>query len=233
MLARDIMSSPVVTVGPSSSVAEVVATIHERGIGGVPVLDDEGNLVGMVTEADLIHRYEIGTDRVADLRAWWRRFATNDSVAQVRQVARTHGAAHHVFARSPVRHVGVDATLGDVASVLGGYRIGRVPVLSGDHVAGIITRADLVRAIAGQPQPDMSRQVDDETIRRKLLEDLSAQPWWNGTWQNVHVRDGVVIFKGVVESDVYRLASRIAAETAGARGVQDDRVLGIDATGMV
>ena len=74
MFARDVMSSPAVTVGLSSPVAEVAATLRDNRIGGVPVLDGQGKLVGMITEVDLVHRYEIGTDRQIDRGPWWRRF---------------------------------------------------------------------------------------------------------------------------------------------------------------
>ncbi|WP_167772482.1 CBS domain-containing protein [Ramlibacter henchirensis] len=232
MLARDIMSSPAITVGLASSVAEVAATLRDHRIGGVPVLDCRKKLVGMVTEADLVHRYEIGTDRERELRPWWRRFQGRDTVA--RRYVKSHGRAVRHVMTSPVRCAEQDASLGDVASLLDAHRIGRVPILAGDEVIGIVTRADLVKALARQPAPGSLQELDDDTIRRRLVQELSAQKWWNGSWQNVYVCGGWVIFKGVVESDAYRLASRVAAENMpGVRGVQDDRVLGVDAYAMV
>jgi CBS domain-containing protein len=232
MFARDIMSSPAITVGLSSPVAEVAATLRDHRIGGVPVLDAQGRLAGMVTEVDLLHRYEIGTDRQTDRRPWWRRFHTRDTVA--RSYVKSHGrTARHVMT-TPVRCVQEDAPVSDVASLLDVHSISRVPVLAGHEVVGIVSRADLVKALARFPAPGGSRELDDEEIRRRLVEELSAQEWWSGNWQNVDVRGGCVIFKGVVDNEVHRLASRVAAETLpGVSRIQDDRVLAPDFTGMV
>jgi CBS domain-containing protein len=232
MLARDIMSSPAITVGLCSPVAEVAATLRDHRIGGVPVLDGEGKLVGMVSEVDLVHRYEIGTDRQTDRRPWWRRFSARDALAQ--RYVKSHGrTARHVMT-SPVRCVEKDSPLSEVAGLLEAHRISRVPVLAGQDVVGIVTRADLVKALARQPAPDASRKLDDQEIRRRLFDELSAQEWWNGNWQNVEVSGGRVIFKGIVESEVYRLASRVAVETLpGVRGIQDERVIAVDFSGMV
>ena len=232
MFARDVMSSPAITVGLSCPVAEVAATLRDHRIGGVPVLDGQGRLAGMVTEIDLVHRYEIGTDRETVHRPWWRRFRARDTVA--RKYVKSHGrTAQHVMT-TPVRCVEQDAPLCDVASLLDTHQISRVPVLAGHEVVGIVTRADLVKALARHPAPGGSRALDDMELRRRLLEELSAQDWWNGNWQNVDVCSGVVIFKGVVESEDHRLASRVAAETLpGVRAIQDDRVLAVDFSGMV
>ena len=232
MFARDVMSSPAVTVGLSSPVAEVAATLRDHRIGGVPVLDGGGKLVGMITEVDLVHRYEIGTDRQADRVPWWRRFRASDTVA--RRYVKSHGrTARHVMT-TPVRCVEPDAPLRDVAGLLHTHGTSRVPGVPGPQVVGIVTRADLVKALARQPAPGGSRPLDDEEIRRRLVEELSAQEWWNGSWESVDVAGGVVIFRGVVESEAHRLASRVAAETLpGVRGIQDERELAVDFSGMV
>lgn len=226
------MSSPAITVGLFTPVAEVAALLRDQHIGGVPVLDGHGKLVGMVTEVDLVHRYEIGTDRHTEPRPWWRRFHSRDLIA--RRYVKSHGrTARHVMT-SPVRCVQQDAPLSDVASLLDVHQISRVPVLAGQEVVGIVTRADLVKALARQPAPGTAGELEDEEIRRRLVEELSAQAWWNGNWQNVDVSGGCVIFKGVVESEVHRLASRVAAETLpGVRAIRDDRVLAVDFSGMV
>ena len=135
---------------------------------------------------------------------------------------------------SPVRCVDQEAPLSDVASLLDAHRIGRVPVLANGRVVGIVTRADLVTALARHPAPRVCGELDDREIRRRLIEELSAQEWWNAGWQSVDVAGGLVIFKGVVESEDHRLASRVAAETLpGIRGIRDERVLAAEFSGMV
>lgn len=102
-------------------------------------------------------------------------------------------------------------------------------------MVGIIARADLVRALATQPVPGLATEnLDDDVIRERLLDELSGQPWWNRHWQNIYVEDGVVILKGIVGSEAERAGARVAAENlVGVRAVQDDRIVGVDASGMI
>lgn len=232
MLARDIMSSPVISVTPSRPVTEIAALLRDHRIGGMPVVED-GALVGMVTESDLIHRHEIGTDQIRDFRPWWRRLGQRHS--PVLAYVKSHGrTARHVMANR-VRVVEHTADLAHVATVLDFHRISRVPVVEGDRLVGIIARADLVKALATHPLSALGpEETDDETIHQRLVAELSRQSWWNGCWENVYVSAGVVIFKGVVESDAHRMGARVAAENLpGVRSVQDDRVLAVNVSGMV
>ena len=70
MKAKDIMTTPVVTITPDTSVREIAALLLERRISAVPVVEG-GQLVGLVSEGDLLHRHEIGTDRGWPARSWW------------------------------------------------------------------------------------------------------------------------------------------------------------------
>lgn len=228
MTVRDIMSSPVISVLPSTPVAEIAALLCDRGIGGVPVMVD-GSLLGMVTESDLIRRHEIGTAAPCDLRPWWRRVQGSDAVA--RAYVKSHGrTARHVMSRR-VQAVDASAELAQVASLFELHGIGRAPVIADKVVVGIAARADLVKALAEQPAPAApSEAANDEAIRRLLVDELSGQPWWNGCWENLYVVAGVVIFKGVVENQANRAATRVAAENIpGVRGIVDDRVLRAEA----
>lgn len=231
MLANDIMSTPVICVPPSQPVSEVAATLRDRRIGGVPVVDN-ARLVGMVTEADLVHRHEIGTDRFPKTRPWWRRM--RGRAVSVNAYVKSHGRTARYVMSTDVPVVDELAELAQVADMLDSHGVGRVPVMRGGYLVGIIARADLVRALATMPAPGLTEELDDEAIRLRLLQELSAQPWWSEHWQNVYVENGVVIFKGVIASDAERIGARVAAENlAGVRGVQDDRIVGVDVSGMV
>lgn len=230
--ARDVMSSPVLSVLPSTPVTEIAAMLRDHRIGGVAVMA-EGSLRGMVTESDLIRRHEIGTHSPLERRPWWRRMHGNDASAWA--YVKSHGrTARHVMS-SPVHVVDAATELAQVAFVFEQHDIGRVPVVSGGGVVGIVARADLVKALAEQPSPAQApAETDDEAIRHMLAEELSRQDWWNGGWENLYVIDGVVIFKGVVEKEAYRAAARVAAENVpGVRGIVDDRVLGAEIVEMV
>lgn len=232
MLAREVMSTPVISVMPSQPVAEIAALLRDRRIGGMPVID-QGKLVGMVTESDLIHRYEIGTEQVSDFQPWWRRMRRQD--VRVRAYVKSHGRTARYVMSTPVHVVDESAELAHVASVLDLHQLGRVPVMHRDRVVGIIARADLVKALARQPIPGRSTaNVDDETIRRSLVAELSRQRWWHGGWENVSVSAGVVTLDGLVENDAWRLGARVAAENVpGVVGVRDHRVLSSSVSGMV
>jgi CBS domain-containing protein len=95
MRAMDVMTTNVITVGPNASVQEVAALLSERGISGVPVVDSENRLIGIVSEGDLLHRVETGTERRRDRatarrRSWWL-----DTIGRDEELARDDGARRY------------------------------------------------------------------------------------------------------------------------------------------
>jgi CBS domain-containing protein len=223
MNASDIMSSSVISVGPRTPVVQVAAMLREHRIGGLPVLL-ENDLVGIVTEKDLLHRHEIDTERSGQAQAWWRR-VTGHRVEPDWYV-KSHGrcASHVMTARVIV--VAPDTSLREISGLFDAHRIGRVPVIAAGRVVGIVTCADLVRALASRPWGQASGSQSDEQIRDGLLAELGAQDWWNGGLTNVLVENGVVLFNGFVENEAQRRASQVAAENIdGVRRVKDERQL--------
>jgi len=95
---------------------------------------------------------------------------------------------------------------------------------------GIVTRADLLKTIAASRPTVNQRAINsDESIRDRLMAELARQKWWNAGWSRVSVKDGVVTFEGLVETESRKLAARVAAETIeGVTAVKDDRVLSTD-----
>lgn len=219
MQARDIMTERVVTVGPDTSVREIATLLLERRISAVPVVEESGEIVGIVSEGDLIHRNEIGTELRG--RSWWLRLF-DDSAALAERYSKSHGAkARDVMTRDVV---GVDetASLADIAELLETKHIKRVPVIRDGRLAGIVSRADLVRALAAIPRaPIEPASADDQMIRRQVLDLLRAEPWGNVWNTSVFVSGGVVEYWGIVRSEAERDASRIAAE--GIPGVSEVR----------
>lgn len=223
MNARDIMSAPVVSVGPQTPVVQVAALLREQRIGGVPVL--VGNqVVGIVTEKDLLHRREIGTEHRPLGQPWWRRIA--GATLQPQGYVKSHGrCARHVMTRKVVV-AAPETDLREITRLFERHRIGRLPVLSRNRLVGIVAAADLVKALAqGTWVSDTHGVVaGDREIRRALLAELGRQEWWNSGCCAVEVRAGVVRFTGFVEDDARREASRVAAEnTPGVHHVEDRR----------
>ena len=217
MKARDVMVSPVVTVKPSSSIQEVARIFLERRISGVPVVDGEGKLVGIVSEGDLLHRAEAGTERP---QSWWLRIvAANGTLAT--DYAKEHARRVADVMTREVVTAAPDTPLAEIAVMLEKHAIKRVPVVENGQLVGIVSRANLIQAVASAQAP-LEVQLSDTKIRDNVLSHLRGQPWAHTSLLNVTVSDGVVDLWGMTYSDAERKAIRIAAEsTAGVRAVND------------
>jgi CBS domain-containing protein len=232
MNATDVMTSKVISVRPATSVESIAAVLSKHRISAVPVLDN-GRLAGIVSEADLLHRYEIGTDCALRLDPWWLRLFSDDRspAAYVRSHARH---ARDVMTRE-VATVAPDTSLADIVALLEKRNIRRVMVVQQEKLVGVVSRSDLVEALAAARRTDWTRgPIADEAILRLLLAELRRQAWWRSDWSNVTVTKGVVTYAGVVDSEDERLAARVAAEIVpGVRGVVDRRAVYRDLPSMV
>ena len=221
MRAKDVMTTQVITVGPETSVQEVASVLSDRGISGVPVVDAQDRVIGIVSEGDLIHRAETGTEHRPERRSWWL-----DGVAAERDLARDYVKAHGRKAREimtrEVIAVGEDTDLAEIADLLESKRIKRVPVLSGGKLVGIVSRANLVRALAATKPADTA-DSDDRTIRFSLLQELTGKDWARTWASDIIVRDRVVhLWMTDDEPEEQREALRVAAEnTPGVTGVEE------------
>jgi CBS domain-containing protein len=223
MNASDIMTSPVISVGPETPVHEIATLLLEHRISGVPVVE-HGRLIGFVSEGDLLHRQEIGTERKAAGSWWLRLFGVEGPAADY---VKSHASRARDIMTREVVSVAPDTGLAEIATLLEKRRIKRVPVLSEGNLVGIVSRANLVRAIA-TARPTSSRVTPpvDSAIRGRLLAELGHQSWWAGPNSQVIVMDGVVHYWGVARSDIEREAARVAAENVpGVRGVEDHRLV--------
>jgi CBS domain-containing protein len=146
MRARDVMTSAVVSVTPETTVQQLALLLVHHQISAVPVVDEENHVVGMVSEGDLLHRDEIETEKKTDRRSWWLHMLGSDRGAAdyIKSHARTVG---EVMTRKPVC-VTEETSLGEIASILESHRIKRVPVLRDGRLAGIVSRSNLVQALA-------------------------------------------------------------------------------------
>jgi hypothetical protein len=193
----------------------------------------DGRLVGMVSEADLLHRHEIGTDCIAQSGSWWLRLFSADR--SIEEYIKSHARrARDVMTREVVS-VAPDTAAAQIATLLETRGIKRVPVVDGGRLAGIVSRADLVQALAQVPQAAARvTPPSDAAIRGRLLAELQRQAWWRRGTSSLQVTDGVVSFRGTVESADERDAARVAAENIpGVRGVEDFRFLMRDLPSMV
>ncbi|MBN8873121.1 MAG: CBS domain-containing protein [Rhodospirillales bacterium] len=221
MIVADVMTRHVLSVAPESTVEEAAATMLERGFSGLFVVDAKGDLVGVVTEGDLLRRDEIGTQRH---RPWWLRLLVSPG-RQAADFTRTHGRRVSDVMTESVISVPHDAELETVVDLMERNRIKRVPVTQDGRVVGVVSRADLLRALVTRARKEAPVSADDRTVRAAILDGLDKQSWAPMTTLNVTVVDGVVDVWGTITNDDERRAICVIAEnTPGVKSVRDHLV---------
>ncbi len=219
MKAADVMVSPVVTVGPTATVQEIADILLTNRISAVPVVDEGGALLGIVSEGDLIHRIEAGTERHY---SWWLKLISGkDSLA--RDFVKSHGAKATDVMTKRVVSAAPDLQLGELASLLERHRIKRVPIVDKGKLVGIVSRANLLQAmVALRRDIPAGAKVEDAKLREKILSEMRSNLAASASQINVIVRDGVVELWGQVDTANEKDALRVTAEsTPGVRSVAD------------
>lgn len=229
MRAKDVMTAGVVTVAQDASVLEAIRLMLQRRISGLPVVDASGALVGMVTEGDFLRRSELGTERKAPR---WIEFLTGPGVG-AEQYVQAHGRKVRDVMTSEVYTVDEDTPLREMVETMERCRIKRVPVLHSGKLVGIVTRTNLLYALAGQQHAKVTGS-SDITIRTKLMAELQKQSWAPLVAIDIAVTNGVVRFSGTILDDRQREALRVAAENIpGVKGIEDHLVWVEPMSGMV
>jgi CBS domain-containing protein len=223
MKAADVMVTNVITVGPEASVQEVACTLLGSRISGVPVVGWDGKLLGIVSEGDLMRRVEAGTCR---RRPWWLAMFTGREVLASEFIKEHSRKVADVMTRQVVT-AAPDTPLSDIANLLEKNAIKRVPIVSDGKVVGIVSRANLLQALAGLNKQAQPAGADgDSKIRERVLKQLKAEPWTRPSLINVIVQDGAVELWGIVDSASEKKAVRVAAEvTPGVRAVNDNLII--------
>jgi CBS domain-containing protein len=217
MKARDVMVSPVVTVGENVT-RDLAKLLIAKRISAVPVVDGSGTLVGIVTEADLLHRAEAGTERLV---SWWLSLVSGDR-ALADDYVKSHAVKVKDIMTRNVKTADPDTPLYEIADLFEEEHIKRVPIVSkGGDLVGIVSRANIIQVIASA-RPTFEVSMSDAAIREKLMDELKKQPWSHVHKLNVTVTAGVVDLWGFVESEKERQAITVAAETvSGVNAVND------------
>jgi CBS-domain-containing membrane protein len=219
MRAVDVMTNEVITVDENATVTAVASLLAERGISAVPVVDKENRVIGMVSEGDLLHRAETGTER---RRSWWL-----DMMASTNKLAGDYVKSHSGKVKDVMTRDVISVTdmtsVADIAVLLETNRIKRVPVVRDGKLVGIVSRANLVRALAMTIDEQASgAEISDRTVRDKLLAELKVQRWAEVSPANVTVKDGVVHLWSSYYSEPEKRALIVAAESIpGVRRVED------------
>lgn len=222
MKAADVMVRNVITVGPDSTVGDVAELLLANRISGMPVVDSNGKVVGIVSEGDLLHRVESGTEQQ---RSRWLEWLTPGRTLAAEFVKSHSRRVADIMTRHVVT-VAPDTTLDEVATTMESNGIKRMPVVQGDKLVGMITRANLVQALATLYKKAVPATVDDTALRESVLAQLESQAWTHPSLLNVTVHEGAVDLWGIVDSVAEKRAVRVAAEvTPGVKSVNDNLIV--------
>jgi CBS domain-containing protein len=217
MRADQIMTKSVVTVSPETTILEAANIMLQRHVSGLPVLDPAGKLVGIVSEGDFIRRSEIGTQRK---RGRWLKFILGPGQAATDFVHEHGHRVSDVMTREPLT-VTEDTTLEEVVASMETNGVKRLPVMRGDTLVGIVSRANLLQAVASLAREIPDPTADDDYMRRRIIDALEKNDWCP-FGLGVVVRGGIVHISGVITVERSRQAAIVGAENvAGVKKVHD------------
>jgi CBS domain-containing protein len=219
MRVRDVMTPTVISVKDEESILQAAQLMLENRISGLPVIDANGALVGVVTEGDFLRRSEIGTTR---RRPKWLEFIVGPGRLAEEYVHQSGRKVAEVMTPTPYT-VGEEETLEAVVKLMERHRIKRLPVVRDERMVGIISRANLLHALATLARETPPAATDDAAIRARILAALDRKHWAIGT--NVVVKNGIAEIWGTILDERERQACIVAVENiAGVKKVHDHMV---------
>lgn len=223
MRASDVMVRDVVTVSPDTKVEEAIKLLGKHDVSALPVVDARGHLLGIISEADLIHRVEIGTEKP---HPWWLEAVTG-AAALAKDFAKSHGKTVDEVMTTEVVSASEDTPLSDIAALLERKRIKRVPILRQGKLVGVVSRSNLVQAVASviEHGDGKDSHLSDVEIRRELLARIEQKAWTGFGDRNVIVSGGIVHLWGLVSSEAEHKALIALAEgVPGVLRVSDEMI---------
>ncbi|MFQ5425904.1 MAG: CBS domain-containing protein, partial [Gaiellales bacterium] len=208
MRIKDLMTSEVRTVGPDTPLRDVASTLSQSGLSGLPVVDGDGQVIGVISEWDILAKEQGRPDSRGGLLG--RLFDADQEWEQEKFEART---ASQAMTSPPITVRPIDR-VAKAARLMVENGVNRLPVLQDDELVGIVTRADLVRAFT-QSDAEIEREIRQDVIERQL--------WTSATSILVSVENGEV----VVQNGVPLVASS-GATSVETLVVQTNRLVAID-----
>jgi CBS domain-containing protein len=225
MKAKDIMTSTIIAVSPEDTVEKAVRLMLQNRISGLPVIDAASRLIGIVTEGDFLRRVETATQRK---RPRWLEFMVGPG-RLADEYMRSHARKVSEIMTAEPATVTEDTALEAIVTLMEKRRIKRVPVVRSGKVVGLISRANLLRALAGVSRGLRPGTAGDQAIRDRILAELKAQPWAPVAIEVV-VRSGIVDLWGTITDERTRQALIVAAENVpGVKRVRD-HIVWLEAT---
>jgi CBS domain-containing protein len=219
MKASDVMTRRVITIGADATIMQAVNLMLDNRISGLPVVDPQSNLVGMVTEGDFLRRGEIGTERK---RHHWLELLISPG-RMANEYVHTRGRKLEEVMTLEPHTITEDTPLEEVVRMMERYRNKRLPVVRGRQIVGIVSRANIMHALVSVAHETKAAAGGDAAIHDQILAECDKQPW--GPLVNAVVRDGIVQLWGTITDERVRQAVVVAAENvAGVKAVHDHLV---------
>jgi CBS domain-containing protein len=217
MRAHQIMTRRVITVKADTPILEAANLMLHQHVSGLPVVDEAGKLIGIVSEGDFIRRSEIGTQRK---RGRWLKILVGPGLSAF-DFVHEQGRKVGEIMTSDLYTTTEDMLLEDVVQLMERQNVKRLPVMRGDVLVGIVTRSDLLRAVASLARDVPDPTADDDHVRNRVIAAIEK-----GDWQpmqlGVTVRDGIVHLTGMIMDERFRQAIIVAAENvSGVKLVHD------------
>ena len=221
MKAKDIMTREVVSIDPDATVLQAARLMLQHHISGLPVVDKQGALLGVLSEGDFLRRQETRTER---RRSRWLEFLMGPGRVAGDYV-HSHGSKVSEVMTPEVKTVDENASLEDIVALMEKFRIKRVPVMRGERLVGIVARSNLLHAMVGLAREAKPGAQSDGAIREQLLAEIKKQQWAPVANINIIVHDGVVDLWGMIMDERQRAALKVAAENIpGVTAVKDHLV---------
>ena len=214
MKIEEIMTRDVITVAPQTPIHEAARLMVDHGVSGLPVVDEQGKLVGVLSEGDLILR-----QRARPRVPWWRTFF-QDGERLAREYQKAAGTTVAEVMTNAVISVSPDLPIEAAALILDQRRIRRVPVVANGSVVGIVSRGDLVRVLARAPRPAGGPTSDSQLVS-EMRSRLEKEPWVSHHGIVVDARNGELVIWGLVASKAEKSAvETMARSVPGVKGVR-------------
>jgi CBS domain-containing protein len=211
------MTRPVITVTPDTTIVKAATVMLQRHVSGLPVVDASGKLVGVVSEGDFIRRAEIGTGR---RRGRWLRFVLGPGKSASDFVHEHGRRVSEIMSTSPFT-ITEDTALAEIVALMEKNHVKRLPVMRGHQLVGIVSRANLLRAVASLARQIPDPTADDDHIRNRVIDALEKNDWCP-FGLGVIVKDGIVHLSGVITEEGSRQAAVVAVENVqGVHKVHD------------
>ena len=221
MKAQDVMARDVITIDPDSTVLQAARLMLQHHVSGLPVVDGNRNLVGVLSEGDFLRRRETKTER---RRSRWLEFLMGPG-RMAAEYSHSHGSKVSEVMSTDVQSVEQDTALEDIVELMERKRIKRVPVLCGGQLVGIVTRSNLMHAMVSLARMAQPASKDDSAIREKLLAEMQHEKWAPLATVDIVVHEGMVELWGVIVDERQRTALKVAAENIpGVKAVIDHLV---------